>query len=265
MPNMVLPLLRNEIVKMTRTKLPYFGLFSTFLICLLIFFTTTELSGAETLNAWGYVGLCMQCVFTDVGLIFIAIFSAMLIAEETGFGTARMVLSSPLLRWELYTAKVITGLLYMVVMFVTALLFSILLGTLKFQFGNIADSVGVIYGIKEVLRNFLLAFFLDMLPMAALVMYGVFISVVTKRSGQAIGLVIGTIILIETAKNFINFGPYIFTSYRGFSWGIFHQIAQGVDYQWSPEIWKMIIVSLIYCFVTFTAGLFIFAKRDLNG
>jgi ABC-type transport system involved in multi-copper enzyme maturation permease subunit len=96
-------------------------------------------------------------------------------------------------------------------------------------------------------------------------MYGVFISVVTKRSGQAIGLVIGTIILIETSKNFINFGPYIFTTYRGYSWGIFHQIAQGVDYQWFPEIWNMIIVSLIYCFATFAAGLIIFAKRDLNG
>lgn len=47
--------------------------------------------------------------------------------------------------------------------------------------------------------------------------------------------------------------------------GQFHYVAQGVDYQWFPEIWKMIIVSLIYCFVTFTAGLTIFAKRDLNG
>ena len=36
-------------------------------------------------------------------------------------------------------------------------------------------------------------------------------------------------------------------------------------YQWFPEIWKMIVVSLIYCFAAFTAGLIIFAKRDLNG
>jgi len=265
MPNMVLPLLHNEVAKTTRTKLPYFGLFSAFLICLLLSFTTAAWNDSDTLNAWGYVGLCMQCVFTDVGLIFIAVFCAMLIAEETGFGTARVVLSSPVLRWEFYTAKVLIGLLYMAVMFATALLVSVLLGSLKFQFGNIADSVGVIYGIKEVLGNFLLALFLDMLPMAALVMYGVFISVVTKRSGQAIGLVIGTIILIETAKHFINIGPYVFTTYRGFSWSIFHYVAQGVDYQWFPEIWKTIVVSLIYCFATFTAGLIIFTKRDLNG
>ena len=265
MSNMVMPLLRNEIVKLTRTKLPYFGLFAAFLVCLLISFTTAALDSGGTLNAWGFVALCMQCVFTDVGLIFIAVFCAMLIAEETGFGTARVVLSSPILRWELYTAKVLIGLLYMIVMFVTALILSIILGALKFQFGNISDSVGVIYGAKEVAGNLLAAFFLDMLPMGALVMYGVFISVVTKRSGQAIGLVIGSIILIETAKNFVNFGPFVFTSYRGYSWGIFHQIAQGVDYQWFPEIWKMIIVSLVYCFATFAGGLIIFAKRDLNG
>jgi ABC-type transport system involved in multi-copper enzyme maturation permease subunit len=96
-------------------------------------------------------------------------------------------------------------------------------------------------------------------------MYGVFISAVTKRSGQAIGLVIGTIILIETAKHFIDIAPYVFTSYRGSAWSIFHYVAQGVDYQWFPEIWKMIVVSLIYCFATFTAGLTVFAKRDLNG
>ena len=265
MPNLVLPLLHNEITKVTRTKLPYFGLFGASLVCLLAFVVTAEVGSGETLNAWGFVGLSMQGVFADVGLIFIAIFSAMLIAEETGFGTARLVLSSPVLRWELYLGKVLMGLLYMAVMFITSLLLSIFLGSLKFQFGDVVDSLGVIYGIKEVLGNFLLAFFLDMLPMVALVMYGIFISAITRKSGQAIGLVIGTIILIETAKHFINIGPYIFTTYRGFSWGIFHQVAQGVDYQWFPEIWKMIVVSLIFCFATFTAGLIIFAKRDLNG
>jgi len=65
--------------------------------------------------------------------------------------------------------------------------------------------------------------------------------------------------------NIIGIDSYIFTRYIGFSWRIFNQIAQGVDYQWSPEVWKMITMSLIYCFITFVAGLTIFAKRDLNG
>jgi ABC-type transport system involved in multi-copper enzyme maturation permease subunit len=98
MPSMVMPLLRNELTKAVRTKLPYFGLLTASLICVLAYIVTKE-ANTENLNAWGFVSLSMQLVFTDIGLIFIAIFSAMLIAEETGFGTARMILSTPILRW----------------------------------------------------------------------------------------------------------------------------------------------------------------------
>ena len=129
---------------------------------------------------------------------------------------------------------------------------------------DVADSIGLIYSQKEVLANFLLAFFLSWLPLIATVLYGIFISAVMRKPGQAVGLVIGSIIVLEAVKHFINVGPCVFTTYLGSSWVIFHQIAQGVDYQWFPEIWKMIVVSLSFCFVTFTAGLAIFGKKDLN-
>jgi ABC-type transport system involved in multi-copper enzyme maturation permease subunit len=99
MHSKVMRLLRNEIAKTSRTKLPYFGIFAACLVCLLVFAVTGAVGVEQTLNGWGYVGLSMQAVFIDVGLIFIAIFSAMLIAEETGSGTVRMVLPSGLSRW----------------------------------------------------------------------------------------------------------------------------------------------------------------------
>jgi len=262
---MVVRLLRNEIAKTSRTKLPYFGIFAACLVAVLAFVVTEESGSGQTLNGWGYVGLSMQSVFIDIGLIFISIFSAMLIAEETGSGTVRMVLSSPLLRWQFYTAKVLMGLLYMIVMSVTAFVLSIFLGSLKYEFGNVADAAGLIYAKKEVAINFLAAYFLSWLPLTAAVLFGVFISTIAKKSGQAIGVVVGIIILLATVKHFIGIGPYVFTTYVGSSWGVFHQVAQGVDYQWSPEVWKMVAVSVIYCFVTFAAGLAVFAKRDLNG
>ena len=58
---------------------------------------------------------------------------------------------------------------------------------------------------------------------------------------------------------------YVFTRYLGFSWAIFHQVAQGIDYQWLPAAWRIIVVSLTYYFVAFTVGLAIFTKCDLNG
>ena len=264
MANMVMPLLRNEVTKAIRTRLPYFGLFAASLVCLLAFVITRETSG-ENLNAWGYLSLSMQLVFNDIGLIFIAIFSAMLIAEETGFGTVRTILSTPISRLEFYVAKVLTGLLYAGVMSIISLTISLCLGLLNYKFGDVTDSMGLIYGQKEVLGNFLMAFFLSWIPLAAVVTYGVFISTVVKKSGQAVAVAIGTIYVIDFTKHIIGIDPYIFTRYIGYSWRVFNQVAQGVDYQWSPEVWRMLAMSLIYCFITFIVGLTIFAKRDLNG
>ncbi len=265
MSNMIIPLLRNEIAKATRTKLPYFGFLVISILCVLIFVVTGASLDGETLNAWGYTSLSMQLVFTDIGLIFIAVFASMLIAEETAFGTARAVLSSPVLRWEFYTAKVLTGLLYAVVMSVVSLIISTCLGAVNYQFGNVADSIGVIYTQKEVLVNFLVAFFLSWIPLAALVMYGIFVSTIVKKSGQAVAVTIGTIYLIDFTKHIIGIDAYIFTKHIGFSWRIFNQVTQGVDYQWTPHVWHMLAMSLVYCFVMFAAGLVIFSKRDLNG
>ena len=66
----------------------------------------------------------MQLVFTDLGPIFIVVFAAMLLAEETGTGTIRAALAAPVHRWEFYLAKAVIGLLYMMVLSAAALPFS---------------------------------------------------------------------------------------------------------------------------------------------
>jgi ABC-type transport system involved in multi-copper enzyme maturation permease subunit len=265
MGNMVIPLFRNEVAKSARTKLPYFGLVVVSILCVLIFIVTGASMDGETLNAWGYTCLSMQLVFTDIGLICIAVFASMLIAEETAFGTVRTVLSSPVLRWEFYVAKVLAGLLYAMVMSIASLIISACLGAVNYQFSNVADSIGVIYSQKQVLVNFLMAFFLSWIPLAALVMYGIFVSTIVKKSGQAVAVTIGTIYLIDFTKHVIGIDAYIFTKHINFPWRIFNQVTQGVDYQWTPQVWNMIAMSLIYCLIMFTAGLVIFSKRDLNG
>lgn len=264
MSNMVIHLFRNEIAKSARTKLPYFGLVVVSILCVLIFIVTGVSMDSETLNAWGYTGLSMQLVFTDIGLICIAVFASMLIAEETAFGTVRTVLSSPVLRWEFYVAKVLTGLLCAVVLSVVSLVVSACLGAVNYQFGDVADSIGVIYTRKEVFINFLIAFFLSWVPLAALVMYGIFISTIVRKSGQAVAVTIGTIYLIDFTKHIIGIDAYVFTKHIGFSWQIFNQVTQGVDYQWTPQVWSMVAMSLIYCCVMFAAGLAIFSRRDFN-
>ena len=77
------PLLRNEFAKAVRRKLPYFGIAVVGVVCLLTYSVAGHINNAASANAWGYVAFSMQIVFSDVGPVFIIVFSAMLLSEET--------------------------------------------------------------------------------------------------------------------------------------------------------------------------------------
>ena len=264
MSSQIPALLRNEIAKAVRRKLPYFGLFAAGIICVLTYMVADEVGRANTTNAWGYVTLSMQVVFTDIGLIFVLVFSAMLMADETRSGTIRAMLAAPLHRWEFYAAKAATGLLYMVIMSVATLVLSIALATVRYKFGAIADSFGVIYSQGEALGNFLLAFVLTWIPLGAIVLYGLFISAIIRSPGAAVAVSIGTLYIIDFTKHLIGLDPYIFTKYISYPWQVLQLMAQGVDYQWHPEVWRMIGLCCLYGIVAFAAGLLIFLRQDLN-
>ena len=206
----------------------------------------------------------MQLVFTDLGPIFIITFAAMLVAEETGAGTIRAALAAPVHRWELYLAKAVIGLFYMMVLSAAALLCSATLAKIHYHFGAIGDSAGVVYSRNQVMQQFLLSYALSWIPLSALVMYGILISTVVRASGAAVAVGISTLFVIEFTKHLAGLDPYIFTRYITYSWLNLLQIAQGMDYQWRPEVWKMIELSGVSAAVTFIVGLIIFVRQDLN-
>lgn len=264
MSSQFLPLLRNEIAKALRRKLPYFGIFAVGLLSVVIYFAAGQLSAAGTANAWGYTAFSMQLVFNDLGPVFIIVFSAMLLAEEIGTGTIRAALAMPVHRWELYLAKAAAGLLYMLVVSAAALLFSMALARIHYGFGAVGDSFGVVYSLGKVMQEFLLAYALSWVPLSALVMYGLFISTIVRNPGAAVAVGISTLFLIEFTKHLVGLDPYIFTRYIEYSWLILQQVAQGVDYRWQPEVWKMIGLCGAYAIATFGAGLIVFVRQDLN-
>ncbi len=264
MRNMILPVLRNEIVKSLRSKIAYLGIVAVCLVCVLSFIFTRNLTIGGTLNGWGFIGFTLQGAFVDVGLIFIAIFAALLVAEETGTGTARVVLSSPIWRWEFFLAKMLMGLLYVTVLYIITLVVAFVLGALRYEFGAITDSAGLIYGKGEVLKNLAAAFFLGWIPLSAIVPFGVLLSSFTKRGSHATGVVVGTLVLVEALKHILGVAPYVFTTHIGTSWSIFQEVTQGLAYEWFPEAWKIILVPAVSWVVLFTAGLIIFCRRDLN-
>ena len=264
MPNNFLPLLRNEATKAARRKLSWFGIFMVGLGCVIAYFFAGQISNAATANAWGYVGFSMQIVFTDIGPIFIITFAAKLVADEMGAGTIRAALAAPVHRWELYLAKAVIGLFYMMVLSAAALLFSVALARIHFHFGAVGDSAGVVYSRNQVMQQFLLSYALSWIPLSALVMYGLLISTAVRNPGAAVTVAISTMFIVEFTKHLAGLDPYIFTRYITYSWLNLLQIAQGMDYQWRPEVWKMVELCGVSAVVTFVTGLILFVRQDLN-
>lgn len=264
MRSQLLPLLRNETAKAIRRRLPYFGLLMGGLICVLTYVATSEMGSADASNAWGYVALSMQLVFADIGLIFILVFAAMLMADETRTGTIRAALAAPLSRWEFYLAKAAVGLLYMIAMSLVCLALSAALASVHYDFGPVGDSLGEVYSHKTILANLLFAWVLSWVPLAAIVFYGLFLSTIVRSSGAAVAVSIGTLYVIEFTKHLVGVDPYLFTRYITYPWQIVGQAAQGMTYQWQPEVWKMLGLCGVYGVVAFACGLTLFLRQDLN-
>lgn len=262
---MIRPLLRNELAKALRRKLTWLGIAAAAAVCVLFYLAARHLGAREMFSGWSFVQYAVQTSIANVGLFFVAIFSAALIAEERGSGTIRIVLSGPLRRWEFFAAKAGMGLLYATALMLVALGCAIGLALLRTSFGDVTDDAGVVYPFRQVLANFLLAAALDWLTLWPVVFYGLFISAIARNAGHAIGTAIGVLVLLETAKSVLGFKPYVFTTYVGSSWGIFQQVAQGLDYMWQPEIWKILLVPIVYSVVFLAAGLVVLVRKDLNG
>ena len=114
------------------------------------------------------------------------------------------------------------------------------------------------------MQQFLLSCALSWIPLIALVMYGLLISTVIRNPGAAVTVGISSLYLVDFTKHLVGLDPYIFTRYITYSWLNLLQIAQGMDYQWRPEVWKMIELSGVSAVVMFVAGLIIFVRQDLN-
>jgi ABC-2 type transport system permease protein len=264
MHSQFLPLLRNEITKAARRRLPYFSFFCIAVLCVTIYLAAGRLSSGSTENGWGYLAFSMQLVFTDLGPIFIINFAALLLSQETGAGTIRAALAAPVHRWELFAAKAMVGLLYMFAISVAALVFSVVLAKVNYHFGAVTDSFGVIYSRKETLHEFLLGYAMSWIPLVPLVAYGLFLSTIIRTPGTAVSVATATLLIIDFTKNLVGLGPYIFTKDMTFPWVVLLQLAQGTDYEWRPEVWNMIILSGSSAIVAFGVGLIIFVRQDLN-
>jgi ABC-2 type transport system permease protein len=268
--------LHNEFSKYARQKFPYLGMAAVVLLGVFWVRSIRLMAGPEvTMNGYQMVIKGAISAVTSVIPLFSVIFASVLVASETAGGTYRNMLSRPIGRARFLTAKIVFAFGYVLLLVILYIAAAVPSTLGQYSFGAILDNGAVIYSFPRIVGVSLLAGLLTLVPLFAVVSYGILISTAAKSLTSAVGVGVGTLIAIEPIKYLIRWGDwslsdYVFTSYLDTSLKVADQAASGLDYQWFPNGWLTsdlgwgLMLSVVGTVVCLGASYWIFLRRDLN-
>lgn len=186
------------------------------------------------------------------------------IAGEAHAGTLRIMLTRPVSRGALLTAKFTASVFYTFLLVLFLMAISLGVSTLVFGIGDLMvfRTALNIFPESEVLPRFLMAFGFSFLGMTVVTSLAFLLSTVTDN---AIGPIIGTMALVIGFTIITNLNlevfhvirKFLFTTYIG-SWTLF--------FDYSPD-WGQIRLSILMCLlhilIFFSAAFWIFKRKDI--
>ncbi|MBX2975021.1 MAG: ABC transporter permease subunit [Ignavibacteriaceae bacterium] len=187
-----------------------------------------------------------------------------LLAGEATSGTYRMLITRPVSRLKLVTAKFIAGLIYTHSLVLWLSIVSLVLGIILFGTGElivIGEKI-VIFSKDDIIWRFLLAYGYAALSMSVVASLGFLLSSLVEN---AIGPIISTmaIIIVFTVLSALNFDffielrPYLFTNYMPL-WRSFFD--DPIDYS---EVLKSGFILLGHVISFFGLTIYLFNKKDI--
>ncbi len=196
--------------------------------------------------------------------ILIAIVTGDLIAGEANSGTFRVLLSRPISRLNLITAKFIAGVIYSTFIVILLAVLSLVVGRFVFGTGDLIvfrNTINV-FDVSDVMWRFIAAYGFGILSMAVVTSLSFFLS---NFANNSIGPIMATIIIIIvfqiigvvdiTIFNAIK--PYLFTHYIG-NWQLFF------DYEMNYfTLYKSLIILVLHIVALFSATAYIFNRKDI--
>ena len=266
-------LLINELIKASRLKLTYLGIFFAVLPVLLWIKVVQAFGEEQNLNAFLFIATAVQASLTGIVPIFIVIFSALLVASESTAGTLRLILTRPVTRLQFLTAKLIIALGYTLLLLVLNFATAILIAGIKYGFSNLVssvsgvpDSTGSLRLWGYMLASILLSFF----PLVGFAIFGFCVSVLARNVGHAVGFAVGIILGVQSIKHLLCFGSFSFADYW-FATYVEVPLAQMIDliggYSiafFSPRLVQTLVISMIYNVCLVLIAFIVFHRRDLN-
>lgn len=266
----VIRLITAEFMKAVRQKLPWMGLAFSALIALLSKQTVERMATPGEISSRVYLAFNLNLASTAIIPIFSTVFAATLLASETSRGSLRMILPHPIRRSQFLHAKLITGLIYLVLMFLANLLVAFPIAA-SYPLTTKFDEGLDLPGLGGQLFIFAIAFGLTLIPHAATVCFALLVSVLSRSVATAIGVAVGIIFCLLPVQVFVRFGnlqlgDYIFSSYYDKAIGIGNSNAGGMSESWNQEnIHLLLSTSILSSAVFLGIAYWVFIRRDLNG
>lgn len=196
--------------------------------------------------------------------ILICLVTGDIISGEASSGTIRILLQKPHSRIKIYFAKVITSIIYTILLLVVFGLFSYILGYFMFGFGDlVVVKQGIsIFNQNDLFWRFSYAFFIGTISMLVVTSLSIMISAFTTNSIVPIVGTIAVIIVLNvlTVLGYTVFEPilpYIFTTHFN-RWQLLFEY--DLNYY---EISQTFIVQSLYIIIFLTIGLIHFKNKDI--
>jgi ABC-2 type transport system permease protein len=218
----------------------------------------------ELINVYTVSYIILNSLWIHIPIL-VAIVSGDILSGEAGRGTFRLLLTRPVSRLGLVTAKYITAQIYTAMLVIFLLFLSLVLGRVFYQTGDMIVLINTIniFSENDVLWRFLSAFAYGIISMWVVSGLAFLFSSLSSNSLSSVLSTLAVIIVFSIVSNF-SIGifepikPFLFTSYLN-GWMLFFD--DPVD--WSKVfIYAMVMILHITAF--FAAALFIFQKKDIT-
>lgn len=260
----IIKLVENEIYKITKQKITYFSVLCGVGVVVFWGIGADYFFRGNGERGTGYLFLLIssQSALNFLGVPLILLFCSMLISSEASSGTLQMMIINPVSRTEFFFSKAIAGLMFSLILLSSILITSLILGGIHFGYGDYGEQGLILFKKGRIFLEIFYGFLVLLFPLIALTCYGLLVSVITSNVGYAIGFSIGSVIFLDVIKEELGLSPFLFQSYIETPFNIVRSITEGFEVNWEPEVFLCIGVPLIWVVGCFSAGLFIFVKKE---
>lgn len=218
----------------------------------------------DEISDYDFISYALPMALNLFGFLMVLVYSSSLVATELGSGTLRMLLVRPIRRGELLAAKMLIGMTY-------ALLLTVLASSgawaLAYTLGDLRGveyGGDLVYSNGEMMQAFIIATGLNLITQWAGVAWGLMFSTMTRNAATAIGLSVGSWLVIDFLKHPLNIAPFFFSSYLDQTWAVFFDRTAAFETSFLPEAYYGIAASLGAIVVCLAIAMAVLSRRNLG-